>query len=89
MDDTHWAPGSEGNLMLGLDGGQYSPYLTTVVEEVQRFLFEQDLYDGPVTGVLDVDTMNALGEFQEQNGLAKSGVPSPNTREAMQESESP
>ncbi|MBI1352911.1 MAG: hypothetical protein GC160_01095 [Acidobacteria bacterium] len=82
-NDTPWAPGFEGKLILGLDGGQYDPYRAGVVRRVQKFLFDQELYDGPVTGVLDAETMKAVGRFQAERGIAESGVPSPETRKAM------
>ena len=85
LKDTHWAPGAEGKLVLGLNGGEYPPYLASVVRETQQFLFDRQLYDGPVTGILDETTMQAIAEFQQANGIVASGVPSPETREAMQE----
>lgn len=81
--DTRWAEGAEGKLILGLNGGEYPPYQTSFVREVQQFLFDQELYDGPVTGVLDETTMQAVAEFQAQHDIVQSGVPSPETREAM------
>lgn len=87
MEDTHWVPGSEGNLVMGLNGGEYPPYKPSVVQDFQRFLFEADLYDGPVTGVLDEETMNAIGRFQQENDIVQSGVPSPQTRQAMRNSQ--
>jgi len=81
--DTHWAKGSEGSLLMGLNGGEYPPYKPAVIEELQRFLFDQGLYEGPVTGVLDLETMKATGRFQEAHNIVQSGVPSPETREAM------
>ena len=87
MRDTRWVEGSEGNLLLGLNGGEYPPYAASFVKEVQRFLFEHDFYEGPVTGVLDEQTMEAIGEFQGENGIVQSGVPSPETRDAMRASE--
>jgi len=38
---------------------------------------------GEVNGVLDEDTMKAIGEFQKSRGLTVSGVPSPRTRKAL------
>jgi hypothetical protein len=68
---------------MGLDGGEYPPYKTAVIKELQSFLFDQGLYDGPVTGVLDLETMKATGRFQEQHNIVQSGVPSPETRETI------
>ena len=83
INDTPWAPGAEGKLMLGLDGGRYEPYRAHLVQNAQRTLFRQKLYDGPVTGVLDKRTMEAVGELQKQNGIKTSGVLTPRTREVL------
>lgn len=83
--DTHWVEGSEGTFLMGLDGGEYPPYKPVVIKELQRFLFDQELYEGPVTGVLDLETMKATGRFQQEHNIVQSGVPSPETREAMEE----
>ncbi len=83
IKDTPWAPGAEGKLMLGLDGGRYEPYRVPLIRQAQRALFHQKLYDGPVTGVLDQRTMEAVGELQKQNGIKTSGVLTPRTREVL------
>ena len=83
INDTPWAPGAEGKLMLGLDGGRYEPYRAPLVRNAQTTLFRQKLYDGPVTGVLDKRTMEAVGELQKQNGIKASGVLTPRTREVL------
>ena len=83
IKDTPWAPGAEGKLMLGLDGGRYEPYRAPLVRDAQTTLFKQKLYDGAVTGVLDKRTMEAVGELQKQNGIKASGVLTPRTREVL------
>lgn len=83
--DTVWAPGLTGILIEGLNGGEYPPYNARVIEQFQRFLFQEEFYDGPVTGILDKPTMEAMAEFQSANGIVASGVPSPETRNAAQE----
>ena len=83
INDTPWAPGAEGKLMLGLDGGRYEPYRAHLVRDAQRVLFHRKLYDGAVTGVLDKPTMEAVGELQKQNGLKSSGVLTPRTRAVL------
>ena len=83
INDTPWAPGAEGKLMQGLDGGRYEPYRARLVRDAQRALFRRKLYDGPVTGVLDKHTMEAVGELQKQNGLKASGVLTPRTRDVL------
>ncbi len=70
-------------LIKGLDGGLYEPYSAAVVEKVQAALKDKGLYTGEVNGQLDEDTMKALAEFQKQNQLTVSGVPSPSTRRAL------
>jgi hypothetical protein len=81
--ETMWAPGHEGQLIQGLDGGQYETYAPAVVQQVQQKLRRKGLYNGPINGILDQDTMEALGEYQENNGLQVCGVPTPRTREAL------
>ena len=78
-----WAPGKQGKLLLGLDGGLYEPYRVRVIEEVQKALKAQGLYAGAVHRYLNEETMKALGEFQKQNELKVSGVPTPRTRKAL------
>jgi DNA repair exonuclease SbcCD ATPase subunit len=63
-----------------LDGGNYDAYRVSVVRDVQRALQERGYYPGPADGVLGKPTMEALARFQEEQGLAPSGVPSPMTR---------
>ena len=70
-------------MIRGLDGGTYENYYPSVVKKVQMALQEQGLYDGPISGVLDEMTSNALGEFQKANKLHVSGVPTPRTRKAL------
>lgn len=84
-----WAPGKEGKLLLGLDGGLYDRYHAATVKEAQLALSEQVLYAGKAHGVLDEETMKAVGEFQLKNGLKVSGVPTPNTRKALLAEQAP
>lgn len=65
----------------GLDGEIYPAYKPTVIERVQRALQDRGLYQGPVNGILDKPTMQAIYEFQKANGiLQRSGIPTPRTR---------
>ncbi len=73
----------EVQLIKGLDGGLYEPYLPSVVEEVQTALTNEGLYQGEIDGVLDNETMEAIAEYQKQHGIMISGVPSPETRESL------
>ncbi|HTH46391.1 MAG TPA: peptidoglycan-binding domain-containing protein [Candidatus Limnocylindria bacterium] len=43
-------------------------------KEIQQALTEAGVYSGPVTGLVDVPTRNALKAFQTANGLEPSGV---------------
>lgn len=81
--DNVWMEGQVGTLLRGIDGAPYDPYRPTVIEQTQQKLNELGLYDGAVTGVLDENTMQAVGEFQKNNGLHVSGVPSPETRSEL------
>ena len=65
------------------DGGTYENYYPSVVKNVQTALQAEGLYDGPISGVLDEATSNALGEYQKANNLRVSGVPTVRTREAL------
>ena len=67
-------------LIEGLDGGDYEGYVVPAVERVQRRLRRTGHYAGAVDGDLDLATMESIGRFQEEQGLQKSGVPSPMTR---------
>ena len=80
-----WA-GSKGNgwiMIRGLDDGTYENYYPSVVKDVQMALQDQGLYNGPISGMLDDMTVNALGEFQKATNLHVSGMPTPRTREAL------
>ncbi len=80
-----WA-GLKGNgwiMIQGLDGGSYENVCPSVMKNVQVALQAKGLYAGPISGVLDEATLNAIGEYQKANGLRVSGVPSPATRAAM------
>jgi murein L,D-transpeptidase YcbB/YkuD len=70
-------------MITGLDEEEYEPYKMSVIEAVQAALQRQGVYSGDVNGMLDEMTMQAIGEFQKQNGIHLSGIPSPKTRAAM------
>jgi hypothetical protein len=56
------------------------------VERVQHALAARGLYGGPVHGVLDRPTMEAIYAFQKAHfGLELSGVPSPRTRKMIEQ----
>lgn len=77
---TVWATGYEG-VIAGLDGHLYEGYQPFTVEWTQEVLLERGLYAGPVNGVLDPPTMQAIYAFQDASlGLQRSGVPTPRTR---------
>ena len=77
-------PKGNGWIMIeGLDGGRYENYYPSVVKNVQTALQTEGLYGGPLSGVLDEATSNALAEYQKANNLRVSGVPTPRTREKL------
>ena len=85
LGTPRWA-GMKGNgwiMIKGLDGGTYENYHPSVVKNVQTALQSEGLYDGPISGVLDEATSNALGDYQKANDLRVSGVPTPRTSEAL------
>ena len=69
--------------VTGLDGRWYPTYRPAVVRWVQEALKAANAYAGPVNGVLDGATMEALKEFQVKAGVHPSGVPTPLTRRAL------
>ena len=70
-------------LVTGVDGGRYLAYKPSVVREMQQALEKKGLYAGKIDGRLDAATMHAIADFQKQNGLHGSGVPTPHTRHAL------
>jgi len=76
------------DLILGLDGAAYPPYKPSVIEWVQQDLETLGMYDGKADGRLDQPTMKAIAEFQNENDLHASGIPSPLTRKALRQDES-
>jgi hypothetical protein len=83
---TAWAPGSEGDLIMGLDGALYLPYSATTIMHVQAVMKNRGLYAGPLNGVLDAPTMESIYTFQEANHyLLRCGVPTPRTRKLLEQ----
>jgi len=81
-----WAKGYEGILIAGFDDGLYEPYGRVVIERVQRALRDRGLYSGPVNGVLDKPTMEALYAFQMATKiLQRCGIPTPFTRKLLEQ----
>lgn len=76
-------PAEAVTLIKGLDGGTYEPYGPETIEKVQQALKAAGLFQREVTGILDEETMKAVGEFQRSNQLTVSGVPSPATRKLL------
>jgi hypothetical protein len=83
FEDNVWMEGEVGMLLRGVDGAPYPPYRPAVIEQTQEKLKELGMYDGPTSGVLDETTMQAVAEFQKNNGVHPSGVPSPETRKEL------
>jgi len=83
--ETVWAEGSDG-LIAGLDGKLYEAYLPVTIESTQEALLKRGLYAGPVNGVLDRPTMQAIYAFQDASyGLQRCGVPTPRTRRLLEQ----
>ncbi|MDX1439629.1 MAG: peptidoglycan-binding domain-containing protein [Rubricoccaceae bacterium] len=74
-------------LILGLDGERYEAgYLRVTIARTQVALRQRGLYLGPITGVLDPRTMQAVYEFQEASyGLLRCGIPTPRTRRLLEQ----
>ena len=82
---TAWAQGFEGELIMGLDGGLYPPYSATTIMHIQSVMKNRGLYSGPLNGVLDAPTMGSIYTFQEARSLQRCGVPTPNTRNLLEQ----
>ncbi|WP_157961778.1 peptidoglycan-binding domain-containing protein [Acuticoccus kandeliae] len=65
--------GSDGvrEIVLETDDSERDP----LVESVQAGLSVAGYYDGPVTGVLDDDTADAIRAFERDRGLPETGEP--------------
>ena len=83
--ETVWAPGFSGELIAGVDGELYEPYSSVAIKRIQRALRNRDLYHGPINGVLDGPTMKSIYAFQEANNLQRCGVPTPRTRQMLEQ----
>lgn len=70
-------------LLEGLDGGEYPQYLPSALAKVQERLRGLGYYAGPADGTFCKPTLDAVGAFQEAEGLHVSGVPSPMTRASL------
>ena len=82
---TVWAKEYIGKLIAGMDGGLYEPYHQVTIEATQQALKNRGLYLGPVNGVLDAPTMQAIYEFQRStNSVQICGIPTPRTRHVLE-----
>ena len=72
-------------LISGLDGALYLPYRPATIQWVQKALRERGLYEGPMNGILDWPTMKSIYAFQEANKLQRCGVPTPRTRQMLEQ----
>ena len=80
------APARNERLIPGLDGASYEPYRAATVQRIQQALAVRGLYKGPVHGVLDTPTMEAIYAFQKAHyGLQVSGIPTPRTRKILEQ----
>ena len=82
-----WAKGFTGELIKGRDGNLYEPYRASTIEETQTALAGRGIYSGPINGVLDRPTMEAIQAFQELNYnlLQVCGIPTPRTRKMLEQ----
>ena len=70
----------------GLDGLLYEPYKAVTIERTQRALRDRGLYSGPINGILDPPTMQAIYAFQKASyNLQMCGVPTPRTRMMLEQ----
>jgi hypothetical protein len=64
----------------------YDPYNRVTIERTQRALRDRGLYSGPINGVLDPTTMQAIYAFQKASyHLQMCGVPTPRTRMMLEQ----
>lgn len=74
------------SIVPGMDGSLYEAYGTGAILLAQGALRQRGLYRGPLNGVLDRPTMQAIYEFQSASlGLDRTGVPSPRTRFVLEQ----
>jgi hypothetical protein len=70
----------------GLDGLLYEPYKAVTIERTQMALRGRGLYSGPIHGILDPPTMQAIYAFQKASyNLQMCGVPTPRTRMMLEQ----
>jgi hypothetical protein len=75
-----------GALIPGLDGGLYEGYRPGTIERVQLALKARELYSGPVNGILDEPTIQAIYAFQKMTRtLQVCGIPTPRTRKLLEQ----
>jgi hypothetical protein len=64
----------------------YDPYKPATIERTQRALRDRGLYSGPISGILDPATMQAIYDFQKASyHLQMCGVPTPRTRMMLEQ----
>ena len=79
-------PARNDRLIDGLDGASYEPYKPEAVRRIQDALVGRGLYRGPIHGILDTPTMQAIYEFQKAHyGLQVCGIPTPRTRKILEQ----
>jgi len=75
-----------GGAIRGLDGALYDRYNRPTIERTQRALRDRGLYSGPIHGILDPATMQAIYAFQTASyHLQRCGVPTPRTRMMLEQ----
>jgi putative peptidoglycan binding protein len=75
-----------GSAIKGLDGAMYDAYKPLTIERTQQALRARGLYSGPIHGILDLPTMQAIYAFQKASyHLQVCGVPTPRTRMILEQ----
>lgn len=79
-----------GTLVITSGGGEWGAVLEPGqaagpdVERVQTQLNALGFYRGPIDGVYDIPTSEAVRVFQQSQGIAADGIVGPNTYDALQ-----
>lgn len=68
---------NEPQVVVGSSGPRPAPGIPPErVTEIQNALIKSGFLDGPATGVYDDATIDAMKQYQAQNGLSQTGLPS-------------
>lgn len=70
-------------LYLAQSGTPTQPQPSPGIQELQSRLTELGYYSGPVDGIFNAETRDALSAFQRDNGLVGTGILDPMTRQRL------